>query len=161
MCYRILMTALLVMQYTPKQRPVSFQITDICISIDSHVTWMQILSSSRFWSKGRRKERLLSVPPTKKIIQQSSGHSVFGLRWQYYFDVWIIPMGPTMKYGDYHKFKTSLCPTNLTTYTAALEQIFKYKDQSINLYIILRNSCLLYWNPASPDPGYFQITMVL
>jgi len=35
----------------------------------------------------------------------------------------------------------------------------------MNLHIIMRNSCLLwgptYWNPASPIPGYFQITMAL
>jgi len=45
------MTTSLVIQYTPKQRTVSFQIFDICMPIDSNVPWMQILSSSRYWGK--------------------------------------------------------------------------------------------------------------
>jgi hypothetical protein len=73
-----------------------------------HVNWFtrSLNANFKFLEILKQRERKRKAPkrtPNQENNQQSSGHSVFGLRWQYCFDVWIIPNGLTMKYGDYHK----------------------------------------------------------
>jgi hypothetical protein len=61
------MTGSLVIQYTPKQRPVSFQLIDICTSVDSRVSWTQIFKFVEILSQGEGGRKAPErIPPPRK-----------------------------------------------------------------------------------------------